>query len=99
MIQVRNVFQGKFGSGGELARRMVEGMRAAPDAGRWRVLTDLTSGPFDTVVIEGEAESLAEWERIRARMLSDGGDEMRSTAELIVSGHAELYTIEATSEQ
>jgi hypothetical protein len=102
MILVRNVFQAKFGKGGELARQMVEGMQASgAESGRWRILTDLTSGPFDTVVFEGEVDSLAEWERRRQQMFADPsfGESMRSTAELIQSGHAELYTIEGQGGQ
>ncbi len=102
MILVRTVFQGKFGTGGELARLMVEGMQSAgAEAGRWRILTDLSSGPFDTVVFEAEVESLAEWEQRRKQMLEDPsfGEEMSSTAELIQSGRNELYTIEGQGGQ
>jgi hypothetical protein len=105
MILVRNVFQAKFGKGGELAKLMAEGMRAegggGGGGGRWRVLTDLTSGPFDTVVLEGESESLAAWEELRRRMFADPsfGESMSRTAELIQSGHAEIYTIEAQGGQ
>ena len=104
MILVRNVFQAKFGKGGELAKLMVEGMRAeggGGGGGRWRVLTDLTSGPFDTVVLEGEAESLAAWEALRRQMFADPsfGESMSRTAELIQSGHAEIFTIEGQGGQ
>ena len=105
MILVRNVFQAKFGKGGELAKLMIEGMRgdsgSSGGGGRWRVLTDLSSGPFDTVVIEGEAESLAAWEEMRRQMFSDPSmtEGMARTVELIQSGHAELYTIEGESGQ
>jgi hypothetical protein len=98
MILVRNIFQAKFGKGGELAQAMVQSMQqSAGQAGRWRVLTDLTSGPYDTVVLEGEANSLAEWEQQRAAMFADPsfGEGMAQTADLIQSGRAELYTIEA----
>jgi hypothetical protein len=100
MILVRTVFQAKFGKGGELAKAMVESMRAGgAGGGRWRVLTDLTSGPFDTVVLEGVADSLAAWEELRRQMFAEPsfGEEMARTAELIQSGRAELYTIEAES--
>jgi hypothetical protein len=105
MILVRTVFQAKFGKGGELAQQMAEGMKSAmPNGaglGRWRVLTDLTSGPFDTVVFEGEVDSLAEWEQRRKQMFADPsfGESMSRTAELIQSGHNELYTIEAQGGQ
>jgi hypothetical protein len=97
MILVRNVFRAKFGKGGDLAQQMVAGMNGTTGGGRWRVLTDLSSGPFDTVVFEGELPSLAEWEAFRGRMLSDPAmrEAMSGTQELIQSGYAELYTIEA----
>ena len=105
MILVRTVFQAKFGSGGELARQMADGMSASGQpmpagAGRWRILTDLTSGPFDTVVLEGEWESLAAWEQARRQMFADPAfqESMSGTADLIQSGRAELYTIEAQGE-
>ena len=63
---------------------------------RWTILTDLV-GPFDTVVLEYEAESLAEWERERAGMFQN--PEFREvfgqTAQLVESGRSEFYTIEA----
>jgi hypothetical protein len=100
MIVVRNVFQAKFGRAGELAQAMVESMRqqagAAGAPSAWRVLTDL-SGPFDTVVLEVEGESLAEWERVRSEMFAqpDFQDNFARTAEMLISGRNELYTIEA----
>lgn len=102
MILVRNVFQAKFGKGGELAKAMVESMRGMGEgSGRWSVLTDLTSGPFDTVVMEVEMESLAAWEEMRRQMFADPsfGESMASTDDLIQAGRAELYTIEAQSGQ
>ena len=102
MILVRTVFQAKFGKGGELAQQMAAGMGGSAmeppvGAGRWRILTDLSSGPFDTVVLEGEWNSLADWEQARRQMFANPSfqESMRGTAELIESGHAELYTIEA----
>jgi hypothetical protein len=104
MILARTVFQGKFGTGGKLAAAMSEGneefaatMEKLVGARRkWRVLTDL-SGPFDTVVFEVEAESLAEWERVRTAMfqMEDFGESMAQTADMIIGGRNEYWTIEA----
>jgi len=101
LILVRTVFRAKFGKGGELAKRMVENMRGTDPASRWLVLTDLSSGPFDTVVLEARAESLAAWEQIRAQMFADPSvQEARAPAAgLIESGHAELYTVEGEGGQ
>ena len=103
MIVVRNVFQAKVGRAGELARAMAESMRGARETlgaeggpSAWRVLTDL-SGPFDTVVLEVEGESLAGWERARSEMFAspEFQENFTRTAELMVSGRSELYTLEA----
>jgi hypothetical protein len=67
---------------------------------RWRVLTDL-SGPFDTVVQEVGAESLAEWEKMRTRLFELAAiresfrESMARMQELVESGRNELWTIEA----
>ncbi len=61
MIVVRSVLQAQFGKGGELAALVGQAMQQMTQemgtGSKWRVLTDL-SGPFDTVVLEVEAESL-----------------------------------------
>lgn len=100
MILVRTVMQAQFGRGGELAAQFVEGNRQmAQEIGvqrRWRVLTDL-SGTFDTVVLEVEAESMAEWEQVRAKLFQSQSfrESMARTQGMVVSGRNELYTIEA----
>ena len=101
MIVVRQVFQVQFGRAGELVEAMKEGMRGSVEGiglpGRWRLLTDL-SGPFDTVVLEVEAESLAQWEAARVRLFAspEFQEEGRRTHGLITGGRGELYTLEAS---
>ena len=100
MIVVRTVLQAKFGKGGELAASFKETSRAMmAEMGtkrRWRVLTDL-SGPFDTVIQEVEAESIAEWETLRTKLfqLKAFRDSMAVMQAVVVSGHNELWTVEA----
>ena len=104
MILARTVFQGKFGKGGELAAAMSKGNeefaatmeKLVGTPRKWRVLTDL-SGSFDTVVFEVEAESLAEWEKVRTAMfqMEDFGESMAQTVDMIVGGRNEYWTIEA----
>ena len=100
MILVRTVMQAQFGRGGELAAAFAESnrrrMQEMTAQGRWRLLTDL-SGAFDTVVLEVEVESLAEWERRRAELFKSSSfqESMARTQGMIVSGRNELYTIEA----
>jgi hypothetical protein len=63
---------------------------------RWRVLTDL-SGAFDTVVLEVEAESLAEWDRARGVLFQSPAfqESMAQMQDLIISGRNECWTVEA----
>lgn len=100
MIVVRTVLQAKFGTGGRLAASFSQAagamMAEAGSTRPWRVLTDL-SGQFDTVVQEIEVESLAEWETMRARLfeLTAFRESMAQMQELVVSGHNELWAVEA----
>ena len=100
MILVRMVCQAKFGKAGEVVAgfkqsQEIVGRVIAPDV-RVRILTDL-SGPFDTVVLEMEVESLAEWERLRTAIFSNPEvqEAEAGMAEVIESGRTEYYTIEA----
>jgi hypothetical protein len=102
MIIVRSIMQAKFGAGGMLAATATEGMqgytrafgKASP---RWRVLTDL-SGPFDTVTIEAEVESLADWESMRAKLFAmpEFEETLNAMQALVVSGRQEYLNVEAS---
>ncbi len=100
MIVVRMVFQAKFGKASEVVAGFKRGQemirQVVGDRPRARILTDL-SGPFDTVVQEIEVESLAEWERLRARLFTDPRfREMQASGpDIIVGGRTEYYTVEA----
>jgi hypothetical protein len=103
MIIVRTVFQGAYGKGGELAALQTATAKTfvAELGGShpWKVMSDL-SGPFDTIVMEVEVASLAEWEGIRSRMFtSDALREAMATTlgaarALTVSGRTEFWTVE-----
>ncbi len=69
---------------------------AGPNA-HGRVLTDL-SGPFGTVVLEIELESLAEWERVQAAMSvkHEGQEGSSGEAPAFTGGSQEFYTLEGT---
>jgi hypothetical protein len=100
MIVVRSVLQAAFGRGGELAAIFAEtNPRIMAELGvsrSWRLLTDLT-GTFDTVILEVEAESLAEWEQVRGRIFGTQAfqESMGRTQGMVVSGRNEVFTIEA----
>ncbi|CAN5778939.1 hypothetical protein BH23CHL4_BH23CHL4_26300 [soil metagenome] len=100
MIVVRSIMQAKFGYGGHLAAAATEGMeaftKAFKDSPRWRILTEL-SGPFDTVTIETDVVSLAEWEAARAKMfaLPEFEETLNAMQELVVSGRLEYLNVES----
>lgn len=96
MILVRTVFQAKFGRAGELAARFVQSIDDFPEVANARVLTDL-SGPFDTVILEYDAESLDDVFRSRLEMFADPefAERNATIAGLIKSGRNEYYTIES----
>ena len=99
MIVVRTVIQAKFGKAAELARLSAEMNREVGEwPGAWRVLTDL-SGPFDTVVLEIEVESLAAWEQARSQLFSQPAFQAAFSRiqELAEGGSTEYFTLEATS--
>jgi hypothetical protein len=101
MILVRQVFQTPVGKSKEVAAMI---MQSAADFGQHvgatlhgRVLTDIT-GPFGTVVLEVEVESLAEWERVQAAMAADAHAQQSSEAapSPFTGGYQDFYTLEGS---
>ena len=99
MILVRDVFQAKYGRGGDLVQLFKEAReqwrQTHGESYGGRILTD-ASGPFFTVVTETEVESLAEWERRIAEVFSrpDFGEWFGRMTPLVESGRREFYNIE-----
>ena len=97
-IVVRNVFQAKYGRGDELVNLFKEANERWGDnfGANGRILTDL-SGRFFTVVVEEEAESLGEWERLRAEGFANPefGAWFERMIPLVESGTQEFYTLVA----
>lgn len=93
MILVRVTFQAQYGQAGEIVKLMTQ--EPQPDM-HGRILTDL-SGPFDTVVIETEVESIDQYFSDMREMFAKGetSESMRAAGALIESGHREFFTIEA----
>jgi hypothetical protein len=66
---------------------------------RWKVLSDL-SGPFDTVVMEVEVASLAEWESMRSSLFASMAfreslaSSMAAARPMTVSGRTAHWTVE-----
>ena len=95
MILVRAVFQAKLGKAQELVASFKTAMQQSDTPNQSRILTDL-SGPWDTVVVETVAESLADWERQRAEMFANPQFQasFAQVSNLVVSGRNEYFTIE-----
>ena len=97
MILVRDVFQAKYGNGGDLvALFRAFNDQFASELPGYRILTD-ASGPFFTVVTEVEVESMAEWERRSAEVFSkpEFGDWFGRMIPLVESGRRDFYNVEA----
>ena len=95
MILVRDVFQDKYGKGGELVALFKEVRQQWPAQAVDRIFTD-ASGPFYTVVTETTVESLAAWEQRLAELFSkpEFGDWFAHMTPLVESGRREFYHIE-----
>ena len=96
MIIVRDVFQAKYGKGGELVALMKEVQDMVPEAKSARLMTDL-SGSFFTVVNEFEFASLGDWERFSDQLFSrpEFGAWFSRMQPLVESGRREFYRVEA----
>jgi hypothetical protein len=93
MIVVRNCFVAKPGQASKLAAQFKEAAAAA-QIPRHRVLTDVT-GEFNRVVLEYEAENIAEFD---ARMKEYGShdamrEKMKGYTELWITGHREILKV------
>ena len=98
MIQIRNLYQLKFGrvdQAVDLFRRLPEVVGAAPTDVRPHGMTDI-SGNMYTFVTEMSVPSMAVWEGLRSSLFERPGyDEWFKQFQLIVeSGQLEMYTIE-----
>lgn len=99
MIQVRDIFQVKFGQIDQAVALFSRFRELSPayKAGRlhYNMLTDI-SGPMFTLVVEFMAESQAEWERLNWELL--GSAEFPAWFKefplLIEDGRREFYTVE-----
>jgi hypothetical protein len=94
MIVVRGIFQAKYGKGDEVVQLFKERNAMWPPRRKSRILTDL-SGPFFTVVSEGEYESFAEFQAEGQQIFGDPRFAAwfeRMTA-LVESGCREFYNL------
>ena len=98
MYLIREVFTAKPGNAGKMAKLMKKAFKADAKA---RVMTDMV-GPYNTVVIETEVNSLAEWEKFMMDMKAGKPDpnmdpevmkEMANYTEMYMKGRREIYQI------
>ncbi len=95
MVLVRDVFQARYGKGGELVALFKEIRQQWPAQSVDHILTD-ASGPFFTVVTETTVESLAAWEQHIAAIFSrpEFGAWFARMTPLVESGRREFYNVE-----
>ena len=95
MIVVRDVFQARYGKGGELVTLLKEAQQKWSQGYAHRILTD-ASGPFFTVVTETELADWAAWQKRREEVLGhpDFGSWFARMTPLVDSGRREFYNLE-----
>ncbi len=95
MLIVWNVFQAKYGKGGELVALFKEVNDLWPEELNVRILTD-ASGPFFTVVTEAEVENFAEWEKYQETIYShpDFSEGFARMEPLVDTGYREFLNVE-----
>ncbi len=98
MYVIREIFTAKPGNAGKMAKLMKKAFKSDAAA---RVMTDMV-GPYNTVVIETEVKTLAEWEQFMADMKAGKPDpnmdpevmkEMANYTELYTEGRREIYQL------
>jgi hypothetical protein len=100
MILVRDVFQLKFGKAREAQELWKEGFQIIGKSSHQpdRILTDL-SGNYYTLVLENTYDSLTQYESSMTEIRNEEWRKWyRKFAELVESGHREIYNIVQVSE-
>jgi hypothetical protein len=98
MLIMREVFTAKPGQASKLAKLFRKGFAADPNV---RIMTDLV-GNYNTVVVEMQIESLAEFEKEMEeyksgkpdpRMNPEVAEEMSKYTEMYLTGRREIFQI------
>jgi hypothetical protein len=93
MLIIRNIFTAKPGKASQLAKQMKEVMSSRPGI-KVRVLTDYI-GKFNTVVMELEVNSFAEFENQYKEYMTSPEikEKMKGYAELYLEGRREVLQV------
>lgn len=98
MFLIREVFTAKPGQASKLAKLFQKMMNSEM---KGRIMTDMV-GPYNTVVMEVEVETLAQWEQEMMKYRSGHEEkpkdpelakEMANYVEMYQSGHREIFEI------
>jgi hypothetical protein len=99
MFLVRTVMKCRPGKVGELVGKFKALGGVMKDLGLapFRLYTDVAGEPFWTMVAEREYETLEEIEALQAQVFADKRVQaaMEGYHDLVVSGHREIYKVEA----
>jgi len=91
MLIIREIFTAKPGQASKLAKLFKKGMSA--DSGL-RIMTDVV-GDYNTVIIEGEVENLAEFEsgKHEPKLDPEMQKEMSKYTEMYLTGRREIFRV------
>ena len=93
MYVIREIFTAKPGMASKLAKLFKDVMASDPKM-KARILTDAV-GPYNTVVMETETPSLAEFEKMMKEHAerNDMRDRMKGYTDMYMSGRREIYQV------
>lgn len=99
MLIIREIFTAKPGQAGKLAKLFKKGFAHNANT---KVMTDMV-GPYNTVIVEVQVESLAEWEKQMEdyksgkpdpNMNPEVAEEMSKYTEMYTHGKREIFKVE-----
>ena len=94
MFIIRETFTAKPGNASKLAKMFREAFSATPLGNTVRIMTDFV-GPFNTVVLETEAEDLSTYEKRMQEYMNDAKlrEKMAGYTEMYLAGKREIYRV------
>jgi len=97
MLIIREVFVAKPGQASKLAKLFKRAFANDPNWANMKIMTDLV-GNYNTVVMEMQIESLAEWEKQmqdykKGKMDPKMAEEMSKYTDMYFEGRREIYEV------